>query len=151
MGPLLYMQCMTSCIYQLGDLLPSATWEEHCLIIALRMSLPTASSLWSSWQSLTVIFSLADGSYTWVIMIGFEGLPRTLQSLRPRGFGIFNRCIIVSTTFFFFQTSVSEDKTLSAILETFYIIAMYKHKVIIPYFLNLLNDSNTLMVLPPFH
>lgn len=48
--------------------------------------------------------------------------------------------------FFFFQTSVSEDKDLSVVLETFYIIAMYEHKVTIPYFLNLLTDNKTFLL-----
>lgn len=73
------------------------------------------------------------------------GVPRTLQSLRPQDFGVFNRWIIASTTFFFFWTSFSEDKASSAVLETFYVIDMYGHKVRIPYFLNLFNDISTLM------
>lgn len=73
------------------------------------------------------------------------GGPRTLQSSRPQDFIVFNRWIIVSTTFFFFQTSALEDKALSAVLETFCIIFMYEHKVRIPYFLKLFNDINTLM------
>lgn len=73
------------------------------------------------------------------------GGPRTRQSSRPQDFSVFNRWIIVSTTFFFFQISALEDKALSAVLETFCIIFMYEHKVRIPYFLRLFNDINTLM------